>query len=183
MNAEDTPSLQRLRQLVRDKALIRGSFRLASGQISDHYFDCKRVTLDPEGAYWSAEAILDLIEREGLDVRAIGGPTIGADPIAAAVAVRSRERGRPLPAFLVRDRAKDHGTGRMLENAPPKGTPVIVVEDVVTTGNSTLQAIRTCEEGGLRVAAVICLVDREQGGAEALAKYRFLPLCRRTELL
>jgi orotate phosphoribosyltransferase len=174
---------ERLGALLRQRALVRGAFRLASGQISDHYFDCKRVTLDPEGAHWTAEAILDLIEKEGLHPEAVGGPTIGADPIAAAVALRSRERGRPLPAFLVRGRAKDHGTGRTIENAPPPGARVLVVEDVITTAASTLGALREVEEAGLKVEAVVCLVDREQGGAEALSAYRFLPLFRRSELL
>jgi orotate phosphoribosyltransferase len=174
---------ERLGALLRQRALVRGTFRLASGQISDHYFDCKRVTLDPEGAYWAAEAILDLIDKERLAAQAVGGPTIGADPIAAAVAVRSHERGRPLPAFLVRGRAKDHGTGRTIENAPPAGARVVVIEDVVTSGSSTLRAIREVEEAGLKVEAVVCLVDREQGGAQALAAYRFLPLFRRAELL
>lgn len=173
----------RLRELLRQRALIRGSFRLASGEVSDHYFDCKRVTLDPEGASCVAEAILDLLENESISAQAIGGPTIGADPIATAVALRSRERGRPLPAFLVRGQAKEHGTGQLLENAPPAGAPVVVVEDVVTTGGSTLRAIRACEASGLRVEAVVCVVDREQGGAAALAAYRFLPLFRRSDLL
>lgn len=174
---------ERLLDLLRRRALIRGSFRLASGEISDHYFDCKRVTLDPEGAHWVAEAVLDLLEREKIAAQAIGGPAVGADPIATAVALRSRDRGRPLPAFLVRGRAKDHGTARLLENAPPAGSSVVVVEDVVTTGGSTLRAIETCEREGLRVAAVVCIVDREQGGASALSAYRFLPLFRRSEIL
>ncbi len=176
-------SRKQLLDLVRKRALIRGTFRLSSGAVSDHYFDCKLVTLDPEGLYLIGEVILDQLERERIEVGAIGGPTIGADPIATAVALRSRERGRPLPAFLVRAGAKEHGTGRVLENPPPAGTPVVVVEDVVTTGRSTLQAIQTCEKQGLKVAAVVCIVDREQGGAESLASYRFLPLFCRTELL
>lgn len=173
----------RLLDLVRRRALIRGSFRLKSGETSDHYFDCKRVTLDPEGAWCAAEAILDLLEREGVEARAIGGPAIGADPISAAVALRSHERGRPLPAFMIRPESKEHGTGRMIENAPAEGTPVVVVEDVVTTGGSTRRAVQACERHGLKVAAVVCLVDREQGGAAALSSYRFLPLFRSSELL
>jgi orotate phosphoribosyltransferase len=169
--------------LVRRKALIRGTFRLSSGDVSDHYFDCKLVTLDPEGMYLIAGVILDLLERERIEAGAIGGPTIGADPIATAVAMRSRERGRPLPAFLVRAGAKDHGTGRVLENPPPAGTSIVLVEDVVTTGRSTLKAIQACEQQGLQISAVVCIVDREQGGAEALASYRFLPLFRGSDLL
>jgi len=173
----------RLLQLVKERALIRGSFRLKSGQVSDHYFDCKRVTLDPEGAFQVAEAILDLLEEHRVDVQAVGGPAIGADPIATAVALRSRERSRPLPAFLIREGEKAHGTGRRIENSPPTGAPVLVVEDTVTTGGSTLRAIQACEKSGLRVAAVVCVVDREQGGAAALAAYRFLPLFRSSEIL
>ncbi len=174
---------QKVLDLLRQRALIRGRFKLASGEVSDHYFDCKRVTLDPDGAFYIAEVILDLLQAERIAAGAIGGPTIGADPIATAVAVRSRERGHPLPAFLVRGRTKDHGTGQLLENAPPPGTSVVMVEDVVTTGGSTLRAIQACEGAGLRVAAVVCVVDREQGGAAALSGYRFLPLFRRSEVL
>ncbi len=173
----------RLLELLQQRALIRGTFRLSSGGVSDHYFDCKLVTLDPEGLYLIAECVLDLLERERIEVGAIGGPTIGADPIAAAVALRSRQRGRPLPAFLVRGGAKEHGTGRLLENPPPHGTRVAVIEDVVTTGRSTMRAIEACESRGLEVAVVVCLIDREQGGDRTLSAYRFLPLFRRAELL
>ncbi|MFQ5877532.1 MAG: orotate phosphoribosyltransferase [Acidobacteriota bacterium] len=200
----------RLKTLIRDRCILHGDFLLASGQRSKIFFDCKRVTLDPEGIHLVATLILEhldeLARRDGSPFDAIGGPSIGADPIVghvaglswerAAAAGRSRDRGdvgragpsrgtalaaRPLRAFLVRKGAKDHGTRSAIENDIPKGSRVAIVEDVVTTGGSTLEAVRLAEEAGLEVAAVLAVVDREQGGAEALSRYRYHPLYRKSE--
>jgi orotate phosphoribosyltransferase len=187
----------RLKTLINEKCVLRGDFVLASGQRSKVFFDCKRVTLDPEGLHLIAGLILDLIDdlarRDGRPIDAIGGPTIGADPVVGHVAGLSWERAtrgsgtgpaaalRPLRAFLVRKEIKDHGTRRIIENEIPRGARVVVFEDVVTTGGSTLEAIRKAEEVGLEVAAVVAVVDREQGGAEALARYRYLPLFKKSE--
>ena len=175
----------RLQTLLRERCFLRGSFRLAGGGTSAVYFDCKRVTLDPEGLALTADLLLDAVEElraEGTEIVAVGGPSIGADPIAAGMAVRSWERGRPLPSFLIRSAPKDHGTARLLENEPPPGSAVLIVEDVVTSGRSVREAIAKVEASGLRVAAVGCIVDREQGGREALADYRLVALFRRSEL-
>ncbi len=131
----------------------------------------------------TARVILDVVRREEIRAEAIGGLTLGADPIAAAVAAVSHLEGTPLSAFIVRKEAKGHGMGRKVEGGLAKGQSVIVVDDVVTTAGSTLQAIRAVEEIGAKVAAVICLIDREEGGREALSGYRFYPLFALAEVL
>jgi orotate phosphoribosyltransferase len=187
----------RLKTLIAEKCVLQGDFLLASGQRSQVFFDCKRVTLDPEGLHLIAGMILDLIDdlarRDGRPIEAIGGPTIGADPVVGHVAGLSWERAtqgsgtrstaalRPLRGFLVRKSTKDHGTGRLIENDIPKGSRVVIFEDVVTTGGSTLEAIARAEEAGLEVAAVVAVVDREQGGETALARYRYHPLFKKSE--
>jgi len=194
----------RLKALIAEKCVLRGDFVLASGQRSSVFFDCKRVTLDPEGLHLIAGLVLDLIDdlaqKDGRPIDAIGGPTIGADPVVGHVAGLSWERARagdtatrpgrrsrpgrgprPLLGFLVRKTTKDHGTGRAIENDIPRGSRVVIFEDVVTTGGSTLEAIGKAEEAGLEVAAVVSVVDREQGGDQALARYRYHPLFKKSE--
>ena len=177
------PVLHRLADLLRARSILRGHFTLASGKTSDYYIDCRRTTLDPEGANLIAEAILDLLEREKIQPSAVGGLTMGADPIATAVSVRSWQAGCPIPAFLVRKKGKEHGTRRQIEGWLPEGGEVLIVEDVVTTGGSTLEAIAAVEEAGARVAAIVAVIDREEGGREALSGYRFLPFFRAKDLL
>ena len=175
----------RLARLLRERCYLRGEFKLASGEISPVYFDCKRATLDPEGLSLVADLMLDLIEdlrAEGVRIDAAGGPSVGADPITAGIALRSFQRGAALPAFLVRSQPKEHGTGRRIENDIPEGASVLVVEDVVTSGGSAQRAIDGIEAAGLRVAAIACIVDREQGGPAALAPHRVVSLFTRTEL-
>ncbi len=187
----------RLKALIAEKCVLRGDFVLASGQRSKVFFDCKRVTLDPEGVHLIASLILnlihDLVRTDGRAIDAIGGPTIGADPIVGHVAGLSWQRAtegtgtrvaaalRPLRGFLVRKASKDHGTQRVIENDIPRGARVLMFEDVVTTGGSTLEAITRAEEAGLEIAAVACVVDREQGGDKALARYRYHPLFKKSE--
>ena len=115
------------------------------------------------------------------EVQAVGGPTIGADPIVGHLAALSWQKGRPLAAFLVRKETKSHGTRRLIENPPPSGARVVIFEDVVTSGGSTLDAVRAAEEAGLKVAAIFCLVDREQGGEKALSAYDYHPLFKKSE--
>ena len=169
--------------LLRARSILKGQFTLASGRTSDYYIDCRRTTLDAEGANLIGRAILDLLADEAIRPAAVGGLTMGADPIATAVSVLSWQAGDPIPAFLVRKSGKDHGTRRRIEGCFPKGGDVLIVEDVVTTGGSTLDAISAVEDEGGRVAAIVAVIDREEGGREALSKYRFFPFFRAKDLL
>jgi orotate phosphoribosyltransferase len=172
----------RLLELLRTQSLLIGEFTLVSGRKSRFYFDSKRTTLLAEGAYLAAAEVLSKIRDEGLVADAIGGMTLGADPIVCPVAALSQIEGPPLRAFIVRKEAKEHGTGRAIEGSLEPGSRVIVVDDVVTTGGSTLRAIEAVELEGHRVVALICLVDREEGGTEKLQRWPFHPLFLRSEI-
>ena len=158
-------NLAKLRDLFREKALKFGDFTLASGKQAKYYLDGKQVTLDATGARLIGEGILDLL-AERLPA-AVGGMSIGADPIVAAVLTIAGLRGLPLRGFMVRKEAKGHGTARYLEGPVLPGDEVAILEDVVTTGGSSLLAIQRAEEFGLRVTRVVAIVDRLEGGAEA----------------
>ena len=177
--------LGQLREIIRQKSLRIGDFTLSSGKKSSYYLDCRMTTLDPKGALLIARLILDRIRARKIQADAIGGLTIGADPIAAAVAVVSALDGQPLPAFIVRKETKNHGTQRLIEGYDGKpGSRVIVVDDVCTTGDSILTAAARAEEAGYEVVAAFCVVDREEGGTEVIAKrYPFYPLFTAQELL
>lgn len=159
-----------------------GEFTLASGRKSHFYFDSKKTTLLPEGAYLAATEILGTIRRHGIEADAVGGMTLGADPLVCAVAALSHIDGPPLRAFIVRKETKAHGTGRAIEGNLEPGSRVIVIDDVLTTGGSTRRAIEAAEAAGHEVVAVVCLVDREEGGAERLERWPFYPLFRRHEI-
>jgi orotate phosphoribosyltransferase len=147
-----------------------GDFTLSSGKKSDFYIDCRLVTLNARGLLLTSRAMLEIIRP--LKPLAVGGLTLGADPIAAGVAIESAREGAPINAFIVRKEAKAHGAKRSIEGPElPRGAKVVVVDDVVTTGGSTVQAIeRLREEVGAEILAAVALVDREEGGAEALQK-------------
>ena len=177
-----TDERDRLRELLREHSLMFGDFTLASGRKSTFYFDSKKTTLLPEGAYLAAREMLRVIRREGIQAAAIGGLTLGADPLVCPVAALSHIEGPPLRAFIVRKEVKEHGTGRQIEGNLEPGCRVIIVDDVVTTAGSTLKAIEAAEFAGHEVAAVVCLVDREEGGTERLAKWPFYPVFRKSEI-
>ncbi|MFH1922082.1 MAG: orotate phosphoribosyltransferase [Planctomycetota bacterium] len=160
---------QALVALVRQKALKFGTFTLASGKKATYYLDGKQVTLDPEGARLVAEGILDLLDPADMPA-AIGGMSIGADPITAAVVTMSAVRGTPIAGFMVRKQSKGHGTNQYIEGPVEPGDTVVIVEDVVTTGGSSLEAIRRATDFGLSVTRVIAIIDRMEGGAEAFAR-------------
>lgn len=174
-----------LRTLLLRKSVFRGKFTLSSGQTSDYYLDCRLTTLDPEGAVLTGHTILELLEEHGIEAEAIGGPTIGADPIVTAVAAVSFLEGKPLPAFLVRKDRKGHGRQKQIEGLElRKGVKVVIVDDVCTTGGSTLEALSAAEEAGLKVVAVLSLVDREEGGsAKIREKYPYYAVFTARELL
>jgi orotate phosphoribosyltransferase len=173
---------ERLRRLLRAESLMFGDFTLASGRKSPFYFDSKKTTLLPDGAYLVAAEMLRMIRERGIRADAIGGMTLGADPIVCPVAALSQIEGPGLRAFIVRKETKGHGTERRIEGNLAPASRVIVVDDVLTTGGSTLGAIAAAEQAGHEVVAVMCLVDREEGGAERLSRWPFLPLFRRREI-
>jgi orotate phosphoribosyltransferase len=156
-----------LMDLVRKLALQLGDFTLASGKKSKFYLDCRKVTLDSAGANLIADGMLELMAAELPD--AVGGMAIGADPITAAIITVAGRSGKSLRGFIVRKEAKQHGTGRDVEGPVQPGDEVIVVEDVVTTGGSSLAAIEKAEAFGLKVRGVMAIIDRLEGGREALA--------------
>ena len=173
----NTEKRLRLLQLVRNLAYREGEFTLRSGEKSRFYLDGKQVTMRAEGAALFAELILDKLADTG--VLAIGGPTLGADPIVGAVSALSFHRGQPLAALIVRGEEKDHGTGKLVEGPQlPPGSSVAVVEDVVTRGGAVMHAIHALEAAGYRVEHVLCLVDRQSTGGDLLrsAGYRFDPI-------
>jgi len=151
--------------LIKEKGLEFGDFTLASGKKASFYLDCRRVTLDSRGATLIAAGILELLGDNLPD--AVGGMAIGADPITGAVITLAGSQGKTLRGFIVRKEAKAHGKGRDVEGPVKAGDQVIIVEDVVTTGGSSLQAIEKVEACGIKVLGVIAIIDRLEGGREA----------------
>lgn len=160
---------KRFLEVVQERGLKRGEFTLASGEKSAYFFDLKMVTLSPEGAYLAGRLVLDVLKD--IDIDAVGGLTLGADPIVAAVAAVSYLEGRPIPAFIERGELKDHGTQKAIEGyIPQKGGRVAIVEDVITKGGASLKAIGLAEGAGCKVVKVVALVDRHQGGSDELRR-------------
>jgi orotate phosphoribosyltransferase len=151
-------SRQKLLTLLAHKSFRLGEFKLSSGGTSDYYIDCRTTTLDARGARLTGEVFWEEIQRRGWKAQAIGGLTMGADPIVVASSVVSGE----LQGFLVRKAEKQHGTGQRIEGFREKGAPVVIVDDVCTTGSSTVQAIQAAREFGFDVVGVMCLVEREE---------------------
>ena len=159
---------QQLLSLLARLSFRLGHFQLSSGATSDYYIDCRTTTLHAEGGRLTGEAILDLLNENHIDADAVGGLTLGADPIVSNVATASAWRavsnpGAPLlHGFLVRKAEKAHGTGRRIEGFLKEGARVVIVDDVCTTGASTINAIEAAREAGMTVAAVVCIVEREE---------------------
>jgi orotate phosphoribosyltransferase len=159
---------QQLLALLARTSFRLGQFKLSSGGTSDYYIDCRTTTLHAEGGRLTGEAILELLAERGIDAEAVGGLTMGADPIVSNVATASAWRavsrpGAPLlHGFLVRKAEKSHGTGRRIEGFCREGAQVVIVDDVCTTGASTITAIEAAREAGMIVAAVVCIVEREE---------------------
>ena len=163
-------SKDRLAKLLKERSYEDRKVTLASGRESDFYLDCKQTTLHPEGLYLVGRFFLDAVRSGPKPVRAVGGPTLGSDPIAAACAVVSWLDGAPMPAFIIRKEPKGHGTRAWVEGAKflEYGTPIAIVEDVVTTGGSSLKAAGHAKEAGLDVVKIVALVDRDEGAAAAI---------------
>ena len=159
----------RLLALLKKEAFKKGRFVLSSGKVSNYYLDGRIITLTPEGAYLVASIILDLIRKE--NISAIGGPTLGADPIVGAIAALSHFKRIPIKTFIVRKAAKGHGTQRQIEGpALKKNSSVILVDDVATTGKALIEARHALGSIGVVVKKAIVIVDREEGARENLAK-------------
>jgi len=158
----------RLVALLADRSARRGDFTLASGRRSTLYVDARLTTMSPDGLALIGPTALDAIARAGWDVDAVGGLTLGADPVSYAIAYASALAGRPVRAFTVRKEAKQHGTGRLIEGPFRSGDRVVVVEDVITTGGSALRAVEAIRAAGGTVVGVLAVVDREEGGREAI---------------
>ena len=156
--------LIRLLEILKEKSLMFGDFKLSSGMRSNYYLDCRKTTLDPEGLCLTAEIILDMIKDDR--VNAIGGPTLGADSIVGAVVNQSFLKKRSINGFIVRKEPKGHGTGNKIEGPLEKGSRVVVVDDVVTTGNSIIKAIEAVKDLGCSVVRIVSIVDRGQGASE-----------------
>ncbi len=176
---------RRLARLLVEKSYREGDFVLASGRRSDYYFDCRVTALHAEGS-WLIGTLFNHMLRE-LDIKGVGGMTLGADPLVSATTVISHEQGRPLNGLLVRKEAKGHGTGQYVEGLGnfKAGDRVAMLEDVVTTGGSLLKACHRITDAELSIVAVCAILDREEGGREKLreAGYELLALFTRAELV
>jgi orotate phosphoribosyltransferase len=174
---------ERLRQILLEKSVVRGrEFKLASGKTSDFYVDARVTTLDAEGAALCGRIFLDMLGA--FAVEAVGGYSIGADPIVAAIAVCSYLEKKPLPAFIIRKEEKGHGTRRMIEGNFRPGLRVALFDDVITSGGSIIKGARQVEAEDGRVEVVMAVLDREEGGREAIEShgYKFLSIFTKKDL-
>ena len=168
MNPTAPTYAQQLLSLLARTSFRLGQFKLSSGGTSDYYIDCRTTTLHAEGGRLTGHAILELLEQHGIQAEAVGGLTLGADPIVSNVATASAWRAQQNPGspllhgFLVRKAEKTHGTGRRIEGFCREGAPVVIVDDVCTTGASTIAAVEAAREANMTVAAVVCIVEREE---------------------
>ena len=186
----NTEFKRRLAKILVERSYKEGDFLLASGRRSDYYFDCRVTALHAEGSELIGnlffEAVSEII-ASGTPVKGVGGMTMGADPLVSATTVVSSQKGKPLNGLLVRKESKGHGTNQFVEGLAnfEAGDPVVVLEDVVTTGGSLLKACQRIESAGLKIVAVCCILDREEGGREKLkeAGYELKALFTRRELL
>jgi orotate phosphoribosyltransferase len=174
---------QELLEMLAHKSFRLGEFQLSSGSTSDYYVDCRATTLDARGAQLVGEVFLAEIREQGWEADAIGGLTMGADPIVVAVAVTSGT----IHGFLVRKAEKQHGTGQRIEGFREKGAPVVIVDDVCTTGSSTVQALEAAREYGFEVVGVMCLVERQDAHGrtnveKAAAPANFISIFTATEV-
>lgn len=178
---------QRLKEIILEKSYRKGEFTLTSGKKSDFYVDVKQTSLSAEGGYLCGKLIFELMQKADEPILAVGGMTLGADPLVTAVSIASFLEGTPIPAFIVRKEAKGHGTENYIEglsNMMP-GCRVTLLEDVVTTGGTLIKVIERVESQGFKVAQIITVVERQEGGVEVLAKagYKLEALFTREQLL
>ena len=187
----ESPFKEQLRALLQQKSVHHGEFTLASGARSDFYVDARVTTMDPRGALLIGQVGWELVKETALKlgrrVNAIGGLTMGADPVALSIGIAAQleDPSTPLQVFTVRKSAKEHGRLKRIEGNFSAGDSVVVVDDVITTGGSTIQAIDAIEEAGGRIAFVIVLVDRQEGGRENIEKrgHTVVPIFTRSDLV
>jgi len=153
--------------MLAEKSFRLGEFKLSSGGVSDYYIDCRLTTLDARGALLTGQTVLDEIAARDWRPDAIGGLTLGADPVVVATSVLSAQQGKPIHGFLVRKAEKTHGTQQRIEGFQKKPARVVIVDDVCTTGASTIQAIEAAREYGFGIVGVMCLVDRQEANGRA----------------
>ena len=153
--------------MLAERSFRLGQFTLSSGGTSDYYIDCRLTTLDADGALLTGQVVFDEIGKRGWNADAIGGLTMGADPMVVATSVISAQRGKPIHGFLVRKAEKTHGTAQRIEGFRAKPARVVIVDDVCTTGASTIQAIEAAREYGFEIVGVLCLVERQEAGGRA----------------
>lgn len=176
---------KRLAQILVERSYMEGDFTLASGKKSDYYFDCRQTSLHPEGAWLIGSLFNEMLKD--LPVKAVAGMTMGADPLISSTSVVSHLNGRALSGLIVRKAVKGHGTGRYIEGLAnvEKGDMVAMLEDVISTGGSVLQACERVRDAGLGIAAICCVLDRGEGGRETLqeAGYEVRAIFTRPELV
>ncbi|MBX7148225.1 orotate phosphoribosyltransferase [bacterium] len=164
-------SLNRLKEILLKLSYEKREVTLASGRKSDFYFDGKQTALNAEGAALLGEFFFKKMLESYPQAQAVGGPTLGADPLVTAISIQSFKMGKPIPAFIIRKEPKKHGTGAWIEGIKnlSAGMNVVIVEDVVTSGGSLYTAVEKAQDFGLKVTGALCIVDREEGGREFLA--------------
>jgi orotate phosphoribosyltransferase len=171
MHASIDHDRKELFRLLKTQAFFRGKFILSSGKESDFYLDARLVTLSAAGAYLTARMMLDMISKDQPD--AIGGPTLGADPMVGAIACLSHQAGRPINTFIIRKQPKAHGKQRQVEGPGLKeGSSVVIIDDVATTGKAFVEAIEVLQKMNIKIKKAICVIDRGEGASEALAGYK-----------
>ena len=157
-------------KLLKVQAFSRGQFVLSSGKTSDFYLDARLVSLSPAGAYYTAKIMLDMVKND--NISAIGGPTLGADPMVGAIASLSHQAGKPVNTFIIRKQPKAHGKQQQIEGpALPEGGRIVIIDDVATTGKAFVESIEVLAKMKIKPVKAICIIDRGEGAREAVAKY------------
>ncbi len=170
MNTTIEEARSKLLGILKKEAFTKGKFILSSGKESSFYLDARIVTLSAPGAYLTGRIILDMVKNDHID--AIGGPTLGADPMVGAVASLSYQAENPIPTFIIRKTPKAHGKGQQVEGpALKEGSSVVIIDDVATTGKAFVESIEVLQKMNVKIVKAICVIDRGEGAKEALAKF------------
>lgn len=169
LNISAKDAKEKLFEILKTQAFFRERITLSSGKESDHYFDARRVTLAADGAFLTAAVMLDMVKADKIE--AIGGPTLGADPMVGAIASLSYQKNTPIKTFIIRKAPKAHGKQQQLEGPIlSSGASVVLIDDVATTGKAFLESLDVTDKMGIKVVKCICIINRQEGADEALAK-------------